>query len=264
MKFKSLDKTILRLKDDPRTKSHLEFDFAIKSLHDDEEDDEFFIFEGFASTFGNVDHDGEVMVRGAFTDSLAKRIPVVLWQHNTREPIGMPIEVRETDQGLFIKARLPKADTFVTGRVIPQMKVGSVTKMSIGFFILDSEDELVEGRRITHIKKVELFEFSLVTFPSNEQASVTGMKSLKEIEDPKDLRSYLKDELGLNCKERDLLISKVKSLFGSDDLKEGDTEESSDEAFSLKKLDSAIEMIKGPQPTVNSKIEKAIQEIQNG
>lgn len=246
-----------------RVKSHLEFDFEIKSLHDDEEDNEFFIFEGFASTFGNIDHDGDIMVHGAFTESLQKRMPVVLWQHDSREPIGMPTELTETAEGLFIKARLPKADTFVTGRVIPQMKVGSVTKMSIGFFILEANEEKKDGRWILNITKVDLREFSLVTFPANDQASVTDMKCLKEIGDAKDLRSYLKTELGLSNNESKTLISKVKSFFGSDDLEEEDTGESSDEAFSLETLDSAIKSIKGPQPTVTSTIEKAIQEIQN-
>lgn len=262
MKIKHLGGPIPRLKDGPKTKCLMECDFKIKQI--DEEDEGFFIFEGFASTFGNIDHDSERMIQGAFKESLKKKMPVVLWQHNSREPIGMPIELKETDEGLFIKARLPKADTFVSGRVIPQMKVGSVTKMSIGFFILEANEEKTDDRWILNITKVDLLEFSLVTFPANDLAEVTDMKCLKEIEDPKDLRSYLKEELGLNCKERSLLISKVKSLFGSDDLEEDITEESSDEAFSLEKLDSAIEMIKGPKPTVNSIIEKAIQEITHG
>ena len=259
-----LKKSSLRIKDLGKTKSRLEYDFEIKSIHDDEEDDKFFIFEGFASTFGNIDHDGDIMVRGAFKESLEKRMPVVLWQHNTREPIGMPIELKETDQGLFIRARLPKDDTFVTGRVIPQMKVGSVTKMSIGFFILDSEDELIEGRRVTHIKKVELLEFSLVTFASNEQASVTGMKSLQEIDDAKALRSWLSEELGLSIKERDTLISKVKSFFGSDEPNLDDENENTpDEVFSMASMDLAIDSIKGPKPDVMSTLDKAILEIKN-
>lgn len=260
------NKSSLRVKDGGKTKSRLEYDFEIKSLHDDEEDDEFFIFEGFASTFGNIDHGSDIMVFGAFKESIEKRMPIVLWQHNTREPIGMPIEIKETDQGLFIRARLPKADTFVTGRVIPQMKVGSVTKMSIGFFILDSEDEIIEGRRITHIKKVELLEFSLVTFAENEQASVTGMKSLQDVDDAKALRTYLTEEFGLSIKERNTLISKVKSLFGSDEPKdEIETENTSDEGFSMESMDSAIKSIKGPEVKTDamSTLDKAILEIKN-
>ena len=74
------NKSSLRVKNDPKTKSFLECDFKIKKI--DEEDEGFFIFEGFASTFGNVDLDGDRMIQGAFKESLKNRMPVVLWQHN--------------------------------------------------------------------------------------------------------------------------------------------------------------------------------------
>lgn len=263
-----MKKHLLKMKQEGRLKHHIEVDFKVKEVKEVKNDEgEFFVFEGFASTFGNVDHDGDIMVPGCFKESLERRTPVVLWQHNSREPIGMPTELKETDQGLFVVARMPKEDTFVSGRVVPQMRVGSVTKMSIGFFNLDSEDEIVEGRRITMIKKVELFEFSLVTFPANEQASVTAMKCLQEIDSAKSLRTYLSDELGLSIKERDTLISKIKSYFGSDDLEEvtpAEDDVPSDEEDQIKALESAIMSIKGQELTDDQKIAKAIQEINNG
>lgn len=259
-----MKKHLLKMKQESRTKHHIEVDFKVKEI---KEDDNYFIFEGFASTFGNIDHDGDIMVPGCFKESLERRTPVVLWQHNSREPIGMPTELKETDQGLFVVARMPKEDTFVSGRVVPQMRVGSVTKMSIGFFNLDSEDEIVDGRRITMIKKVELFEFSLVTFPANEQASVTAMKCLQEIDSAKSLRTYLSEELGLSIKERDTLISKIKSFFGSDDpdlANPPEDQEPSDEEELVKSLESAINVIKGPDLNLGQQITKAIQEINNG
>lgn len=261
-----LNKSNLRIKNDPKTKAVLECDFKIKAI--EEEDEGFFIFEGFASTFGNIDSDGDIIHKGAFLESLKKRMPVVLWQHNSREPIGMPISLEETDEGLFIRARLPKSDTFVSGRVIPQMKVGSVTKMSIGFFILEANEQKVEDDRwILNITKVDLREFSLVTFPANELADVTDFKSLKEVDDAKELRAYLSDELGLSIKERDTLISKVKSIFGSDESNETEQlqedEHTSDEAISMEKLDAAILAIKGPQPDAINALDKAILEIKN-
>ena len=54
------------------------FDFKIeqKGLH---EDDDVFTFEGFASTFGNIDRDGDIIVAGAFTDTIKEMIPALLW-----------------------------------------------------------------------------------------------------------------------------------------------------------------------------------------
>lgn len=161
---------ILETKD--RNLEYIDVDFEVKAIND--EDPDFFIFEGFASTFGNIDLVDDIVVRGAFVESLLKRIPVVLWQHDHWQPIGMPVEVKETEEGLFFKARLPKADTFVSGRVIPQIKIGSIRSMSIGFRIVESE---VNSDGIRLLQKVDLLEVSLVTFPANEMARVSGFKA---------------------------------------------------------------------------------------
>lgn len=160
---------------DPNEMVYLDIPFQIKSLHDDEDDPDFFVFEGLASTFGNIDSHDDIILPGAFAKTLSIMTPVILWQHDTFEPIGMPIEIRETTEGLFVKARLPRNDDLVKGRVIPQMKVGSIRTMSIGFRTIESEFNTDTGIRI--LKEIKLFEISLVTFAANSQAVVTGFKS---------------------------------------------------------------------------------------
>lgn len=148
------------------------FPFEIKAT---QEEDNFFVFEGYASTFGNVDYGDDVIVKGAFLNSLAKNPEVpVLWQHQMHEPVGKSIQLQEDNQGLYIKAKLPKDDTLVSGRIIPQMKVGSIREMSIGFFTKDSEMDKTGTR---YLKQIELFEVSLVTKAMNPQALVTGFKA---------------------------------------------------------------------------------------
>jgi phage head maturation protease len=51
-------------------------------------------FEGYASVAGNVDSYGDRVEPGAFGESLAKHQregtkPLLLWQHNPDEPIGV-------------------------------------------------------------------------------------------------------------------------------------------------------------------------------
>lgn len=157
---------------------YIDVAFEVKQI--DDADDEFFRFEGLASTFGNLDLVDDIVVRGAFIDSLAEKTPVVLWQHRSDEPLGMPEVIRETEQGLFMKAKLPKTDTFVAGRVIPQIKVGSIRSMSIGFRILESEMDQ-DGVRL--LQKVDLMEVSLVTFPANPMAMVSGFKAATPFKD---------------------------------------------------------------------------------
>lgn len=156
-------------------KESLNVKFEIKQIHEDE-DDEFFRFEGLASTFGNIDLVDDIMEPGSFKESLVNTLPIILWQHRSSEPIGMPEEIRETPEGLFVKVRLPKEDSLVRERVIPQIKIGSIRTMSIGFRVRESSfDEVTDIRRI---QKVDLLEISLVTFPANPQARVTGFKSV--------------------------------------------------------------------------------------
>lgn len=154
------------------TTKYLDFQFEIKSIQN--EDPDYFQFEGLASTFGNVDNHEDIVLPGAFKKSLTEREPVILWQHDSRQPIGMPIEVRETEEGLYLKAKLPRKDEFVKGRVIPQIEVGSIRTMSIGYRTIESEYNSDTDVRL--LKEVKLYEISLVTFPSNELAKVSGFK----------------------------------------------------------------------------------------
>lgn len=159
--------------------------FEIKELN--EESDDFFTFKGFASTFGNIDLVDDVIEPGAFQESIrekegnGERFPA-LWQHRMTEPIGVYSQIREDAKGLFVEGKLPKSDTFVSGRVIPQLKIGSVSKLSIGFSVFDDGSvEMVNG--IRHIKKLKLFEVSLVTFPANPEASITEVKGAVPFQD---------------------------------------------------------------------------------
>lgn len=194
--------------------------FEVKEIN---EDSEYFTFEGYASTFGNIDLGDDIIVRGAFSKTLKKNAEVpVLWQHQMSEPVGKSIRLNEDDKGLYIKAILPKSDTLVSGRIIPQMKVGSIREMSIGFFTRESDME--KGVRL--LKEIELFEVSLVTKAMNPQALVSGFKSVESL---KDIEQSLK-ELGLSNTEAKTLISKVKEFSNQRDAEEKNKEETQRDA----------------------------------
>lgn len=194
--------------------------FEVKEIS---EDSEYFTFEGYASTFGNIDLGDDIIVRGAFSKTLKKNAEVpVLWQHQMSEPVGKSIRLNEDDKGLYIKAILPKSDTLVSGRIIPQMKVGSIREMSIGFFTRESDME--KGVRL--LKEIELFEVSLVTKAMNPQALVSGFKSVESL---KDIEQSLK-EMGLSNTEAKTLISKVKEFSNQRDAEEKNKEEAQRDA----------------------------------
>lgn len=167
------------------------FAIEVKNLHEFDED--FFTFEGLASAFNRIDQVGHKILKGAFKKSILnleakakpipntefKRLLPVLWQHQESNTIGSFIEVKETSQGLFVKGILPRDDTFVSGRVIPQMKAGSVSDMSIGFLV--GESNFVDGVR--ELEEIKLLEISLVTIPMDDRAVVTEFKSSSHIQD---------------------------------------------------------------------------------
>ena len=173
-----------------------------------------FTFEGYASTFNNVDHGDDIVIRGAFSNSLTKNSQVpILWQHQMSEVIGVSVQLYEDDKGLFIKGNLPKDDTLVSGRIIPQMKVGSIKEMSIGFFT-KNYDRAKDGIRL--LKEIDLFEVSLVTKAMNSQALVTGFKSFETL---RDIEQTLKDN-GFSSNEAKTLISKIKEFSSQRDASE--------------------------------------------
>jgi len=168
--------------------------FEIKEIKEDSSGD-FFRFKGLASTFGNVDFGGDIVQPGAFDATVAnlksnarpipglpgqfKLLPI-LWQHNMREPLGSFTSLKTTPQGLEVEGVMPTADTFVSGRVIPQMRAGSVGEMSIGYIAKQTSRD-GEGNRL--LEEIMLFETSLVTIAMNPKALVNEMKGAQPFHD---------------------------------------------------------------------------------
>lgn len=184
--------------------------FEVKQITEDED---YYIFEGYCSTYLNVDRGQDAVMPGAFTETVfelmsSKRVGKLpaLWSHNGDMPVGSYTEFRDDSHGLFVKGRLPKADTFVSGRLIPQMKAESVTAMSIGYSTLDY---IIEGG-VRLLKKLKLWEISLVVTPMNPLAEVTGLKSAVAYQD-----------LPLASRERewsaDAALARVKPFLDSEE-----------------------------------------------
>lgn len=155
----------------------LHFVSEIKAAND--EDLKKGIFEGYASTFGNIDDTRDIIEKGAFAESLKQREPKVLWQHDMWQPCGKLIDAREDDKGLWVKVQLTLATT-LGNDAYEFVKAGVIDSLSIGFRCTVHEYDHDEDIRT--IKEVELFEFSLVTIPANREAIITGMKSAHESE----------------------------------------------------------------------------------
>jgi HK97 family phage prohead protease len=150
-------------------------------------DDERGVIEGYASTFGNVDRHGDVIVKGAFEGGRSK-IPIFA-MHNPSMAIGVGF-VEEDSKGLKIRMKLavdnPDSETLRdrAQEYYAMAKEGIIEKMSVGFIPLEREwkKRKVDGRDVPtrYIKKVDLVEVSLVPIPANDKARVTTVKSFDE------------------------------------------------------------------------------------
>ena len=163
-------------------------------------------FEGYAASYGNIDSDNDIIEPGAFAKSIKEGFPAnrikVLWQHEADEPIGRPIEMREDSKGLYVKARLSNVEKGIEAMEL--MRDGVIDRMSVGFSIPQGKSSIT-GDGIRHIYEGKLFEFSLVTWPANDQAIITGVKTLKE------LRQFAEGH-DLNAKAKKELLDELFSI----------------------------------------------------
>ena len=143
--------------------------------------------EGYGSVFNNVDSYGDIVLPGAFVKSITKRKPAMLWQHNSSQPIGVWDELEETSKGLRVKGRI--LDTTLGEDAYKLLKAGAVTGLSIGYST--KKYEIDQGKNVRKLMELDLYEISPVTFPANEKATITRVKSAHETE--RDFEDFLRE-----------------------------------------------------------------------
>lgn len=137
-------------------------------------------FEGYGSTFGNVDLGGDVVMKGAFKESLEQyrandEWPQMFWMHRPDLIPGRWLDMAEDSKGLKVKGEsLP---TSIGNDVKVLMKAKAVRRMSIGFSIDSPDDyEFKDGVRLIH--KINLWEVSPVSLAMNPKAKINAVKAL--------------------------------------------------------------------------------------
>jgi len=140
--------------------------------------------KGYASTYGNVDRSNDVILEGAFDQSIQdyknKNRPVkVYYQHNTYDmPIGgiKPENIYSDKKGLFVTMDINK-NVQRGNEVYELAKQGVLSDMSIGFNV-DNYDYQKDGVRC--LKNLTWWETSIVGEPANVDAKVTEVKSTRK------------------------------------------------------------------------------------
>lgn len=142
------------------------------------------VIEGYFAVF-NSDYDiwpgaKEQVAPGAFADQLGGDIRA-LADHDTRLVLGRTtagtLTLTEDARGLYGVIRINENDTDAMN-LYARVQRGDVSQCSFGFDITDEEFvENPDGTCLWIIRKVTLYEVSVVTFPAYTETSVEARKS---------------------------------------------------------------------------------------
>ena len=138
------------------------------------------IFEGYLSTYDDVDSYGTYFIPGAWDKSIERfnsgDVIPVLWSHDRSKPIGKFTELKSDDKGLWGRGKLTLEDPQAK-IAYAHMKDGSVMGLSVGFEM--DYDNVIYNRMLDAlgIAEADLFECSVVVFPANSNAKITNFKS---------------------------------------------------------------------------------------
>lgn len=204
-------------------------------------------FEAIVSVFGNIDSWGDVVMPGAFADTIAEwkagpdTLPV-LWSHRMDDPtfnIGAVVDIAEfepgTDMpewvdpfvrengGLWVKGVIDTgADASpVAVQALRLLKSRRVTQFSYAYDEIDGGPVTINGADAWGLHKLKLYEVSPTQIGANELTELLAAKA-----------GGLKVGRALSAKNEDnirqavtLLTETLKSLDGGDDSEKAKREE---------------------------------------
>lgn len=144
-------------------------------------------FEAIVSAFGNKDSYGDVVIPGAFADSLkeweASGDPIpVYWSHRMDDPdynIGWVLEAKEVDEGLWVKAQLDP-DSAKAQQVYRLLKGRRVTQFSFAYDIGEAAWVEKDGDSWYELRKLSIYEVGPTPIGANQETELLAVKSAAE------------------------------------------------------------------------------------
>lgn len=139
----------------------------------------------YASVFGNVDSYGDIVVKGAFANTLAEwrksgRTIPLLYGHNMTDPnmnIGAVLEAEEDERGLKITAEFDDDDT--AQKVYRLVKAGRIAELSFAFDTIKSAflEDPDRPDAFRELQELKLYECSVVPIGANSETEVLAIKA---------------------------------------------------------------------------------------
>lgn len=165
-------------------------------------------FSGYPSKFYELDTYGDIILPGAYTETISQFLERGFVGHSHEwemaEVVGFPVLAREDGIGLYSEAMYHSTQNAQTCRTIAaeRMAANKFVGLSIGFYTLAAEDiasdaydselpkfippeklsllmpEIRKLSWVRLVKKIELFEYSIVTMPAMQSAGIVGVRGL--------------------------------------------------------------------------------------
>lgn len=140
---------------------------------------------GYFSTYDRIpDSYGDVIAPGAFTDTIKAReesghpFPLC-WNHDLDQIIGSiePSAIKETEKGPYMEEAV-FFNTPLAQEKREIVKSGVVYQFSFAYDIEESAPVTLEnGTKANELRKLNLYEVSVVPIPANPRAEVTEVKA---------------------------------------------------------------------------------------
>jgi HK97 family phage prohead protease len=146
------------------------------------------VISGYGAVFGNRDSHDDMIVPGAFKDSLAERkaanrsVPMHLMHRvfgGDGVPVGVWTSVEEDDKGLRVEGKLSGMNTDKGRHLFELVKDGALGGLSIGYKVRTNGASYGKkaGEPKRTLKALSLQEISLVDDPSNALTRVNEIKA---------------------------------------------------------------------------------------
>lgn len=148
-------------------------------------------------TDNSIDRDSEVLLPEGMNKKEYMKNPIILFNHNSNEPIGTALGLRRSGNGWKATGKLAEGIERIDN-VWKLVKQGVLKTISVGFRVDEqrapTKKDIQEfGKDVRNIiSKWSLLEFSVVSVPANHNAIITAAKSLDI--NPTDILPNYKEE----------------------------------------------------------------------
>jgi uncharacterized protein len=158
--------------------------YNIQEFRAEQEDDKL-RFKGYAAVFDSLSENlggfRERIAKGAFGESVLKDDVRALFNHDANYVIGRnksgSLRLLEDSKGLYFEAEAP--ETQWARDLAVSVNRGDINQCSFGFYALEDDWQIEAGEDIRTLKRCQLFDVSIVTYPAYAQTSAS-IRSIAE------------------------------------------------------------------------------------